>query len=203
VLYFDFEMGWRVVLMRWKNYCITYGIDFRDFIQNQLLNRFYHFNKKDCLEVFSAKLTSKEYGSILKELISEIRKRMGEEKIVIFIDSIQRLPDIPNKDKRLSMDAWMSELDSLVDSENNLAIITTSELSREHKQFKESGSIEYIADNLFLIYVDNNDIDSRNLIFELKASRNYENFKISIFKESILGFKELTDNDLYSIKKLI
>lgn len=102
------------------------------------------------------------YGSFEASL-RELRSLAGPSaKILVIIDSLQKLPVELSRDRRSGIDGWLRMLETLK-SELDLAILMVSELKRPSggkayeptgTSFKETGDIEYTADLALLLVND-------------------------------------------------
>jgi len=88
----------------------------------------------------------------IKRDIDQLRKKNKVEKVLIVIDSLQKLPLESLKDRRASIDDWLRKIEKLNANDPDLVFLLISELSREGQKPKESGDIEYSAH--FLLKLD-------------------------------------------------
>ena len=150
VLYYDIENGRSIVLLRLLSN--LYGLTIE-----QLRER-----KKSEGEVWQADLEEKLPGFFLTTNHSEMRpeiierqvQKVGAEKTLIVLDSLQKLPPLEKK-RRDSIDSWIRALER-IKQDPTVVVLLVSELSRGENEvhyrrpslgaFKESGGIEYGAD---------------------------------------------------------
>ena len=88
------------------------------------------------------------------------RHESGSEQIMVVIDSLHKLPFKNLAERRTGIDAWLRQLEALRD-QFNASFLVISELTRRDdgqydKQpqlgaFKDSGDIEYSADNAMVL----------------------------------------------------
>ena len=88
----------------------------------------------------------------IKRDIDQLRKKNKVERVLIVIDSLQKLPLESLKDRRASIDDWLRKIEKLNANDPDLVFLLISELSREGQKPKESGDIEYSAH--FLLKLD-------------------------------------------------
>jgi replicative DNA helicase len=99
------------------------------------------------------------------------REVAGDRKLLVVLDSLQKLPMTDLKDRRAGIDAWLRELERLR-TELDVAILAISEIATDPRTrrhaggetaFKESGSIAYSADlamTMVRAHSDDEDADS-------------------------------------------
>ena len=167
VLYIDFENGLKRLVRRklaeylqieyYKTYEALIPIDLRqdyyDFLERLQTNE--HFYNKE----FQNLVISKEKLDLtnIKRFLNSIREKHKSDRALLVIDSFQKLPLPSITDRRAGIDLWLRELENLKKQEN-IDILAVSELSRKGQEeisstsFKESGDIEYTAENLLALY---------------------------------------------------
>ena len=165
VIYYDFENGPFSLLIR--EFCRKYRVPYWEELFNkdqpwepiiEKLNRFY-LDRKNMAIVTDRKITIETIRSQVREL----RAISGQDKALIVIDSLQKLPMKNLRERRAAVDLWLRGFEELKSQDPNLAIILISELSREGGKPKESGDIEYTGHFLLKIKVDNSE---RHLFLE-------------------------------------
>jgi len=157
---------------------------------------------------------SKEYSEATAEIIDEeVRKFIeGAERTATNIirenlDSLHKLPFKNLSERRTGIDEWLRNLEAIRDEEN-VSFLVISELSRGaegtyNKQpdlasFKESGDIEYSADNAIILQpnwnlLDPLSTDVRKSTLWLVASRESSPGKVAEYALDFpyWGFKEM------------
>jgi len=184
VLYYDFEMGWKRFFSRTFQRKTGFVID--DELQRKDKTQLYQAFAEWADEYWRAIGQNFFYrgnshlreidtiGRLVRRDIQEIRRATKKDNVVIFVDSLQKLPIVNHTDRRTSIDIWLRTTEGIV--AEGVTVIAVSELSRDGK-YKESGDIEYTADNCMeLTCPDKSDPDS--LILSLPYSRDYETGKI-------------------------
>jgi len=99
----------------------------------------------------------------MKRHIDFIRHETHSEKTFVVIDSLHKLPFKDLSERRTGIDSWLRTLESIRD-EMNVTFLVISELSRQTDgtysqtpdigSFKDSGDIEYSADNAMIFMPD-------------------------------------------------
>ena len=97
---------------------------------------------------------------IMRRHIDFIKHETQKEALLIVIDSLHKLPFKDLSERRTGIDSWLRQFESIRD-EKGACFLVISELSRgkgggygEHpdlSSFKESGDIEYSADNAMIL----------------------------------------------------
>ncbi|MDA2916663.1 AAA family ATPase [Nitrospinae bacterium AH_259_B05_G02_I21] len=177
------------------------------FVMLRLLSNFYSKTfeqlraEKDHAERWEADLAGKvpkfhlctDYAQMKPDLIARHAQRVGAEKTLIVLDSLQKLPPLA-KQRRDSLDAWLRELEQ-IKQDPSITILLISELSRGEKEahyknpslgaFKESGDIEYTADVALQFLKDEK--GSKHMVLHCVANRHGKSGKIA--KYSYENFK--------------
>jgi replicative DNA helicase len=126
---------------------------------------------------------------------------------MVVIDSLHKLPFKNLSERRTGIDEWLRHMEAIRD-EQNVSFLVVSELSRSSEgsygrqpdlgAFKESGDIEYSADNALILMPDWNLLDplstrERRSTLWLVASRENSPGKIGEYALDFpyWGFKEL------------
>ncbi|MHA1386435.1 MAG: DnaB-like helicase C-terminal domain-containing protein [Candidatus Helarchaeota archaeon] len=157
VLYYDFENGVFNLMMKeicrkfYINYCrelLNSEISWTEIIQKigdpiELKERYESFIIQSGISLSLEKI---------KRDIDQLRKKNKVEKVLVVIDSLQKLPLESLKDRRASIDDWLRKIEKLNANDPDLVFLLISELSREGQKPKESGDIEYSAH--FLLKLD-------------------------------------------------
>jgi replicative DNA helicase len=96
----------------------------------------------------------------MRRHIDFIQHETRKEELLIVIDSLHKLPFKDITERRSGIDAWLREMEAIRD-EHQTCFLVISELSRgkgggygekpDLSSFKESGDIEYSADNALIL----------------------------------------------------
>jgi replicative DNA helicase len=96
----------------------------------------------------------------VKRHIEFLKHETQKEEILIVVDSLHKLPFKNLTERRTGIDAWLRNLEAIRD-EQQACFLVISELSRgkgggygekpDLSSFKESGDIEYSADNAMIL----------------------------------------------------
>ena len=145
-------------------------------------------------------------GPVLPEdIIFNIRTLADKGKpILVIIDSLQKLPIVPGMQYRESMNTWLRELEA-IKNRYGTTILVVSELSRGEggkgyatpglHSLKESGDIEYTAEQILLISPTNEEGWFRIFLAKNKygpkgevsgALYSHENIKVWRWKEVVV-----------------
>ena len=154
VLYFDFETGPHN--LRWRDFSRRTGLSETDILYME------EYDIKAQVEAYKPGRVSfiRDHGidrAKIQRYINHVRDISGEERVLAIFDSLQKLPFKKIQERRHEIDAWLRVFEEVKGDDPNLALIFTSELSREGGQPKESGDIEYTVDFLFELYSDGED----------------------------------------------
>jgi KaiC/GvpD/RAD55 family RecA-like ATPase len=192
VIYYDFENGPLSLLAR--EFCRKYRVDYWEELFNkdsrwepilEKLNLF-QADRKNLAFVSDRKLTL----DTIRTQIREMRAVTNQEKVLIVVDSLQKLP-MRLDERRAGVDTWLGGFEELNSQDPNLTILLVSELSREGLP-KESSGIEYAAHFLLRLRNGEKGDEPRRLYLEyardVQASREvgtYEcDFRYWEFKET-------------------
>ena len=144
---------------------------------------------------------------LMKRTIDFLQHETGTEATLVVIDSLHKLPFKDLSERRTGIDEWLRHMESIRD-EQNVTFLVTSELSRgpqgrydrtpDMASFKESGDIEYSADNAMILMPDWNPMDPisekerKNALF-LVASRENSPGKVAeyVLEYPLWGFREV------------
>ena len=144
---------------------------------------------------------------IMRRQIDFIKHETRLDKCLIVIDSLHKLPFKSLSERRTGIDEWLRHMEAIRD-EQRVAFLVVSELSRGAEgnysgmpdlgSFKESGDIEYSADNAIILQPNWNLLDplstqERKSTLWLVASRENSPGKIGeyVLDFPFWGFKEL------------
>jgi replicative DNA helicase len=105
---------------------------------------------------------------IMRRHIDFLQHETRSNKTVVVVDSLHKLPFKDLSDRRTGIDSWLRHMEAIRD-EQNVAFFVISELSRgtggqytkkpDLGSFKESGDIEYSADNAMILIPNWDPID--------------------------------------------
>lgn len=99
-------------------------------------------------------------ADLMRRHIEFLRHETRREELLIVIDSLHKLPFKDMSERRTGIDSWLRHLEAIRD-EQQVCFLVISELSRgkgggygerpDISSFKESGDIEYSADNALIL----------------------------------------------------
>jgi replicative DNA helicase len=99
----------------------------------------------------------------MRRHIDFIRHETRRDEVLIVVDSLHKLPFKDLTERRTGIDSWLRQLEAIRD-EQHVCFLVISELSRgkgggygekpDLSSFKESGDIEYSADNALILMPD-------------------------------------------------
>ena len=100
---------------------------------------------------------------IMRRQIDFLKHETRKEYALVVVDSLHKLPFRNLSERRTGIDEWLRHMEAVRD-EQNVAFLVVSELSRSEGghysdrpdlgSFKESGDIEYSADNAMILTPD-------------------------------------------------
>jgi len=153
-------------------------------------------------------VTDRKLGpDIMRRQIDFIKHELRLDSCMVVIDSLHKLPFKSLSERRTGIDEWLRHMESIRD-EQQVSFLVVSELSRGREgsysrepdlgSFKESGDIEYSADNAIILQPDWDLLDplsttKRVSALWLVASREKSPGKIADYALDYpyWGFKEL------------
>ena len=125
----------------------------------QALKQAQHRIKK-LLSHFRVVTDRKLNPDIMRRQIDFLQHETRKDFTVVVVDSLHKLPFKDLSDRRTGIDSWLRHMEAIRD-EQNVAFFVISELSRsvggsydqkpDLGSFKESGDIEYSADNAMVL----------------------------------------------------
>jgi replicative DNA helicase len=144
---------------------------------------------------------------IMRRQIDFLQHETRANEAVVVVDSLHKLPFESLSDRRTGIDAWLRHMEAIRD-EQQVAFFVISELSRDKNggyskkpdlgAFKESGDIEYSADNAMILIPDWDLLDpistaERKSSLWLVASRENSPGRIATYRLDYpyWGFREL------------
>jgi replicative DNA helicase len=122
---------------------------------------------------------------IMRRHIDFIKHESRKDDLLIVLDSLHKLPFKSLTERRTGIDFWLRQIEAIRD-EHQACFLVISELSRgkdggyaekpDMSSFKESGDIEYSADNAMILMpqwdpLNPNAAEQRNSVLWLVASR--------------------------------
>jgi len=210
VIYYDFENGRQKIYMRTLcrlSRMSEEEIRLKNFTGESLerINSA-HKELEGILHYFRVVTDRKLSPDIMRRQIDFLQHETRKDQTLIVIDSLHKLPFKNLSERRTGIDEWLRNMEAIRD-EHNASFLVVSELSRDEGRgysknpdlgsFKESGDIEYSADNAMILLPDWDPIDpisaeeKRNTLW-LVASRENSPGKISeyILEYPYWGFSE-------------
>jgi replicative DNA helicase len=156
-----------------------------------------------CFRVVTDRTLSPE---VMRRQIEFIKHETRQDTCLVVIDSLHKLPFKNLSERRTGIDEWLRVMESIRDG-HNVAFLVISELSRAGEggynkvpdlgSFKESGDIEYSADNAIILQPNWDPLDPlttevRQSSLWLVASRENSPGKIADYSLDFpyWGFKE-------------
>ena len=154
---------------------------------------------RDMLHYFRVVTNRKLSPDIMRRQIDFLQHETRRDHCLVVVDSLHKLPFKNLSERRTGIDEWLRHLEAIRD-EQNVSFLVISELSRgegghysakpDLGSFKESGDIEYSADNAMILLPDWNPLDpisskERKSALWLAASRENSPGKIA---EYVLEF---------------
>ncbi len=145
---------------------------------------------------------------IMRRHIEFLQHETASEHALVVVDSLHKLPFKDLSERRTGIDEWLRHMESIRD-EQNVAFLVVSELSRggggtyagkpDLASFKESGDIEYSADNAMILLPHWDPLDpastaERRSSLWLVASRESSPGRIAeyVLEYPYWGFREET-----------
>ena len=200
VIYYDFENGRQKILSR--TLCrigrlteADIRLKYDDARVSQALQKAHH-HIKQLLSYFRVVTDRKLNPDIMRRQIDFLQHETRKDFTVVVVDSLHKLPFKDLSDRRTGIDSWLRHMEAIRD-EQNVAFFVISELSRstggsydqkpDLGSFKESGDIEYSADNA-MVLLPNWDLlepistSNRESTLWLVASRENNPGKIATYR---------------------
>ena len=189
VIYYDFENGRQKIYLR--TLVRTSELPEKS-IRSGRLNREETEAFEACREEFNRMLryfrvvTDRQLTpDLMRRHIDFLRHECRRDELLIVLDSLHKLPFKSLTERRTGIDFWLRQVEAIRD-EHQACFLVISELSRgkeggygekpDMSSFKESGDIEYSADNAMILMPQWNPLDpvsteQRNSALWLVASR--------------------------------
>jgi replicative DNA helicase len=133
---------------------------------------------------------------IMRRHIDFIKHETRQDDLLIVLDSLHKLPFKSLTERRTGIDFWLRQIEAIRD-EHQVCFLVISELSRgkaggygdkpDMSSFKESGDIEYSADNALILIPDWDPLDPvstdrRQSVLWLVASRENSPGQVAQYK---------------------
>jgi KaiC/GvpD/RAD55 family RecA-like ATPase len=122
-----------------------------------------HKTLGDILHYFRVITDRRLDPDIMRRHIDFLQHETQKDYVLVVVDSLHKLPFKNLSERRTGIDEWLRHMEAIRD-EQNAAFLVVSELSRDEKghyakrpdlgSFKESGDIEYSADNAMILCPD-------------------------------------------------
>jgi replicative DNA helicase len=162
---------------------------------------------REMLQYYRVVTDRKLSPDIMRRQIDFIKHETRQDRVLVVVDSLHKLPFKNLSERRTGIDEWLRNMESIRD-EQNVAFLVISELSRglqgrydekpDLAAFKESGDIEYSADNAMILSPSWDPLDpfssgERRSILWLVASRENSPGRVSeyVLEYPYWGFKEV------------
>lgn len=211
VIYYDFENGRQKIYSR--TICRLSRLSDQEIRLRELphdaAGRLRDAQQKlmELLHYFRIVTDRKLNPQIMRRQIDFLQHETRKDHALVVIDSLHKLPFKDLSERRTGIDEWLRHLEAIRD-EQNVAFLVISELSRNAEgqysqkpdlaSFKESGDIEYSADNAMILVPNWNPLGSvadgeRRSSLWLVASRENNPGKIADYalEYPYWGFREL------------
>ncbi len=210
IIYYDFENGRQKIYMR--TLCRLSRLsekELREKDQNEVSEKVKtaHLDFKNMLHYFRVVTDRKLSPEVMMRQIDFLQHETNRERILVVVDSLHKLPFKSLTERRAGIDEWLRHMEAIRD-EQNVSFLVVSELSRgegghysekpDLGSFKESGDIEYSADNAMILSPDWDPLASfsseeRKSTLWLVASRENSPGKIAeyVLEYPFWGFREI------------
>jgi replicative DNA helicase len=188
VIYYDFENGRQKIYLR--TLVRTSKLDEKKIRNGRLSHEetvafkthWDEFNKM--LRYFRVVTDRQLSPDLMRRHIDFLRHESRKDDLLIVLDSLHKLPFKSLTERRTGIDFWLRQVEAIRD-EHQACFLVISELSRgdggydqkpDMSSFKESGDIEYSADNAMILMprwdpLDPVSFEQRNNVLWLVASR--------------------------------
>ena len=211
VIYYDFENGRQNIFSRTLSRLGRLSdADIRKkHTDDKVVQRLNKASRQfeEMLQYFRVVTDRKLNPDIMRRQIDFLQHEMRRDNTIVVIDSLHKLPFKDLSDRRTGIDSWLRHMEAIRD-EQNVSFFVISELSRGESgsydkkpdlgSFKESGDIEYSADNAMILLPDWDPVDpisskKRESSLWLVASRENNPGKIAAYQLEYpyWGFREL------------
>lgn len=172
VIYYDFENGRQKVYMR--TLCRLSSLSEREIrlgmMESEARQRFLAAQGefKGMLYYFRVVTDRKLSPDIMRRKVDFLQHETRADHTLVVVDSLHKLPFKDLSERRTGIDEWLRHMEAIRD-EQNVTFLVVSELSRgeggtynrkpDLGSFKESGDIEYSADNAMILSPDWDPLD--------------------------------------------
>lgn len=211
VIYYDFENGRQKIYTR--TLCRLSRLSEKEIRQEDLkgeaserLEMVYQ-EFSDMLPYFRVVTDRKLSPEIMRRQIDFLQNETRRDDALVVVDSLHKLPFKDLSERRAGIDEWLRHMESIRD-EKRVSFLVISELSRgdgggyggkpDLSSFKESGDIEYSADNAMILTPDWDPLapissEEKRSILWLVASRENSPGKIAeyVLEYPFWGFREM------------
>jgi len=211
VIYYDFENSRRTIYLR--TLCRLSRLSEKemrsrnlDEVKSRKLEEAFACFR-DLLEFFRVVTDRKLSPDLMRRQIDFLQHETRKDHTLVVVDSLHKLPFKSLSDRRTGIDSWLRHMEAIRD-EQNTSFLVISELSRgqggtydkkpDLGSFKESGDIEYSADNAMILMPEWDPLGSlsteqRKSVLWLVASRESSPGKIATYlvEYPYWGFQEL------------
>jgi len=173
IIYYDFENGRQKIYTR--TLCRLSKLSEEDIRMRDLgeersgnLKTAYE-DFRDMLHYFRVVTDRKLSPDIMRRQIDFLQHETRRDYCLVVVDSLHKLPFKNLSERRTGIDEWLRHMEAIRD-EQNVSFLVISELSRSEEgghysakpdlgSFKESGDIEYSADNAMILMPDWDPLD--------------------------------------------
>jgi KaiC/GvpD/RAD55 family RecA-like ATPase len=211
VIYYDFENGRQKIYTR--TLCRLSRLPEEKLREEELdletsgrLNRAFD-QFREILTYFRVVTDRKLNPELMRRQIDFLQHETRQRAALVVVDSLHKLPFKNLSERRTGIDEWLRHMEAIRD-EQDVSFLVVSELSRSEGgkysrkpdlgAFKESGDIEYSADNAMVFLPDWDPFDSvstneRRGVLWLVASRESNPGKVAEFvlEYPFWGFREV------------
>ncbi len=197
VIYYDFENGRQKIYMR--TLVRTSNLPEKTIRRGQLPPQQAHTLKtawnefENMLPYFRVVTDRQLTPEIMRRHIDFLKHESRKDDLLIVLDSLHKLPFKSLTERRTGIDFWLRQIEAIRD-EHQVCFLVISELSRAKEggygekpdmgSFKESGDIEYSADNAMILVpgwdpLDPVSTEQRQSVLWLVASRENSPGKVA------------------------
>ena len=164
VIYYDFENGRQKIYMRTLSRLSSLPekqIRTGDLsAEQQGILQSVQKRFQDMLTYFRVVTDRQINPDLMRKQIEFLKHETRSARLLVVVDSLHKLPFKDLAERRTGIDSWLRQLEAIRD-EHNVAFLVISELIRHPEggytaeptmaDFKESGDIEYSADNAMIL----------------------------------------------------
>jgi len=213
VIYYDFENGRQKIYMRTMARLCT--VPEKEIRTGKLSagqrERFLATQKSfpQMLNYFRVVTDRQINPAVMRKQIDFLKHETRSEGVVVVVDSLHKLPFKDLSERRTGIDYWLRQMEAIRDEED-VVFLVISELTRHAEEgytdkptmadFKESGDIEYSADNAMILLPGSDPLtaapqDLRSTELWMVASRENVPGKVADYQLEYpyWRFRELSD----------